>query len=182
MAEDWVFAIDPGTDVSSWVWYGGDEQFPRYTGPYVKVVGRDEDNDEVLHRLAQLPTNDLSKRICVVCEDFEPMGQTVGIESIKTIRWTGRFQQQADRLALDFHFVKRTDVKLHLCQSRRAKDPNIHRVLLDKFGPSLKEAKGTPNFPGPVRGVASHAWSALAVAVTWWDANHRVPQAVQTGG
>jgi hypothetical protein len=57
--------------------------------------------------------------------------------------------------------VFRRDVKLHLCGSARAKDPNIRQALLDRFGPV-----GTKKAPGPLYGVKSHIWSALAVAVT----------------
>ena len=57
--------------------------------------------------------------------------------------------------------VYRKDVKLHLCGSPRAKDPNIRQALLDKLGPV-----GTKRQPGPCYGVKSHAWAALGVAVT----------------
>jgi hypothetical protein len=42
----------------------------------------------------------------------------------------------------------------------RAKDANIRQALIDRFG-----AVGTKKMPGPLFGVSSHYWAALAVAV-----------------
>jgi hypothetical protein len=58
-------------------------------------------------------------------------------------------------------------VKLHLCGSSRAKDPNVRTALLDRFGGA--GAKGTKAAPGPLYGIAADLWSALAIAVTWTD-------------
>jgi len=58
--------------------------------------------------------------------------------------------------------VFRRDVKMHLCGSARAKDANIRQALLDRLGPV-----GTKKAPGPLYGVKSHIWAALAVAVTY---------------
>ena len=65
----------------------------------------------------------------------------------------------------DASLVYREDVKLHLCGSPRAKDANIRQALIDRWG-GKAEAVGTVKKPGPLYGVKSHAWSALAVAVT----------------
>jgi len=75
----------------------------------------------------------------------------------------GRFREAAARHTGDenIQFVFRKDVKMHLCQSMRAKDGNIRQALLDRFGPV-----GTKKTPGPLFGVKSHVWAALAVAVT----------------
>jgi hypothetical protein len=87
-------------------------------------------------------------------------GMPVGREVFETVRWIGRFQQ-AWRDPETVRFVYRKDVKLHLCGSARAKDANIRQALIDKLGPV-----GTKAVPGPLYGVKSHIWSALAVAVT----------------
>jgi len=57
--------------------------------------------------------------------------------------------------------VYRKEVKIYLCGSMKAKDPNIRQALIDRLGDP-----GTKKNPGPTYGVKSHAWSALAVAVT----------------
>jgi hypothetical protein len=64
----------------------------------------------------------------------------------------------------DVSLVFRRDVKLHLCDSPRAKDGNVRQALLDRLGP-----QGTKKAPGPTYGVKSHEWAALAVAVYGWD-------------
>ena len=87
-------------------------------------------------------------------------GMPVGREVFETCVWVGRYIQawhspEAVRL------IYRKDVKLHLCGSPRAKDANIRQALIDKLGP-----QGSKKAPGPTYGVKSHAWAALAVAVT----------------
>ena len=87
-------------------------------------------------------------------------GMAVGKEVYETVRWIGRFQEcwaHPDEVKL----VYRRDVKLHLCGSSKAKDPNVRQALLDLLGP-----QGNKRNPGPTYGVKSHAWAALAVAVT----------------
>jgi len=61
---------------------------------------------------------------------------------------------------------------MHLCKNNRAKDANIRQALLDRFpatGGGKAPQIGTKKQPGPLYGVTSHLWSALAVAVTWAD-------------
>ena len=73
--------------------------------------------------------------------------------------------------------VYRKEVKLALCNSLRARDSNIRRALLDRFGPTRKQAVGTKARPGPLYGVKSHIWAALAVAVTHADTLGLAPPA-----
>ena len=58
---------------------------------------------------------------------------------------------------LDFSLQK---AKMHLCNSPRAKDANVSQALKDKLG-----EVGTAKAPGPLYGIAKHAWAALAVGV-----------------
>jgi hypothetical protein len=91
-------------------------------------------------------------------------GMAVGKEVFETVYWIGRFCQ---RWGDDHHRVYRKDVKLHLCNSMKAKDANIRQALLDRFGG--KAAIGTKKQPGPLYGVKADIWAALAVAVTFAD-------------
>lgn len=103
----------------------------------------------------------------IAIEMVASYGMPVGKEVFETVRWIGRFQQAAeDPEAVEF--VYRLDVKLHLCQNSRAKDANIRQALIDKLGP-----QGTKKNPGPTYGVKSHAWAALAVAVTAFEKTAR---------
>jgi hypothetical protein len=78
--------------------------------------------------------------------------------------WIGRFIEAWDG---PHQLVYRKDVTLHLCNSPRAKDPHIRASLIDRFGG--EGAIGRKAAPGPLYGVKSHAWAALAVAVTAQD-------------
>ena len=87
-------------------------------------------------------------------------GMPVGKETFETVLWIGRFMEawgNDDQVQL----IYRKDVKSFLCGSMKAKDANIRQALIDKLGPV-----GTAKNKGPLYGVKSHAWSALAVGIT----------------
>ena len=95
------------------------------------------------------------------------MGMAVGHEVFDTCRWTGRFQQAVYQRGIypaHMQLVRRNAVKLALCGTPRAKDPNIRQAIIDRFG-----TVGTKKNPGPLYGISSHKWSALAVAITLAD-------------
>lgn len=95
----------------------------------------------------------------LVCEKIASYGMAVGESTFETVFWTGRFCQAFDGL----HYrITRGQVKMHLCQSMRAKEANIRQALIDKFGPT-----GTKKNPGKLYGISKHLWAALAVAVTY---------------
>ncbi len=99
----------------------------------------------------------------IACEMLQCQGMPVGAETFETAYGIGRLMEQAGGL---FAWVRvyRSEVKLHLCGTCRAKDANIRQALIDRFGGS--SAIGTKKAPGPLYGIKSHWWSALAVAVT----------------
>ena len=142
-----ILALDPGTHETGWALLCGH-----------KVEGSGVlPNADVLALLAGW------NAVPVAIEMVASYGMAVGKEVFETCVWIGRFLQVAgeDRTRL----VYRKDVKLHLCGSPRAKDANIRQALIDKWG-GKAEAIGTSKRPGPLYGVKSHAWPALAVAVT----------------
>ena len=84
--------------------------------------------------------------------------------------------------------VERPDIKLVLCGSRAAKDPNVRQALIDRWGgdsvavggkkcPECRQRRtqqsgcglcrgsGWEHPKGVLYGIGSHVWSALAVAV-----------------
>lgn len=150
-----IIGVDPGTEMSAYVVFESANQAePIKSYGYVS-------NDELLLALREktIVPKDGTPYVFVF-EFFESMGQRVGVESIETICWTGRMLEACK----NWHRLKRTDVKLHLCGSRRAKDPDIRRVLLDRFGGDASGRAG-----GPLAKIKKHLWSALAVAVTYAD-------------
>ena len=94
-------------------------------------------------------------------------GMAVGAEVFETCVWIGRFKQTWQACygrANTARMVYRKDVKLALCGTAKAKDANIRQALIDLYGGEY--AIGKKAKPGPLYRVKSHAWAALAVAVT----------------
>lgn len=149
-----VLALDPGTTETGWVLFDG-----------VKV----EDsgvmlNTELLESLSKMPNNGQDLAI----EMIASYGMPVGREVFETCVWIGRFQQ-AWHTPDAVRLIYRKDVKLHLCGTPRAKDPNVRQAIIDLFpatGGGKTPQIGTKSQPGPLYGVSSHAWPALGVAIT----------------
>ncbi len=93
----------------------------------------------------------------VAIEMIASYGMPVGKEVFETVLWIGRFIEAVHPHPVAL--VYRKDVKMHLCGTTRAKDPNIRQALLDRFG---KEA---------TKGIKKDMWAALGVAVTHLDAH-----------
>jgi hypothetical protein len=147
-----MLAVDPGTTQSGWC---------------LLDHGRVRDcGVSANHDVAQMI--DAGGFDSLAIEMIASYGMAVGREVFETCVWIGRFIEcfrDPDAVRL----VYRRDVKLHLCGSPKAKDPNIRQALLDMFprtGGGKTPQIGTKSQPGPLYGVSSHAWAALAVAVT----------------
>jgi hypothetical protein len=146
-----VLAIDPGTTQSGFVTMDGDRLISSGMMPN--------------HEMLALVSGHVGE---VAIEMVASYGMAVGKEIFETVRWIGRFQQAA-RAPEAVRLIYRRDVKLHVCGSVKAKDSNVRQSLLDMFpgtGGGKTPQIGTKALPGPLYGVSSHAWSALAVAVT----------------
>jgi hypothetical protein len=148
-AERIVIGIDPGPEQSAFVMFDGKTVMAHGILP----------NSE----LEAQPT--LWKHEHIFCEMIASYGMAVGASVFETCVWIGRFMSEAfSSSGRDLHRVFRKDIKLHLCNSMRAKDANVRQALIDRLGP-----QGTKKQPGPTHGVRSHEWAALAVAVYGWD-------------
>jgi hypothetical protein len=153
-----LLAIDPGPEQSAYVWLIDGE--PGQSG----IVP----NSEMLTVITDYWTP------TVAIEGIACYGMPVGKETFDTCIWIGRFiEAHGGRHTL----VYRPEVKQHLCRSARAKDANVRQALIDRFGPGKDKAIGKKAAPGPLYGIKSHCWSALAVAVTWWDTKRKEPNA-----
>lgn len=149
-----IYAIDPGTEKSAWLfWNGRSIEYSDITDN-LDLIAWAQDSQHVTCPL--------------VIEKVESFGMAVGAEVFETVFWSGRFAQAygIDKV----HRIGRREVKLHLCGSARAKDANVRQAILDRFGGKDK-AIGTKKAPGPLYGIKSHLWAALAVAITWHDQN-----------
>lgn len=148
-----ILAIDPGMTQSGWVVYDGKAVLHSGVSPNHDVLRLIEE-DQLFDHLA--------------IEMIASYGMAVGKEVFETCVWIGRFKQAAARPD-DTWLIYRREVKLHLCGTTQAKDANVTQAIKDLFpatGGGACPQKGTKSQPGPLYGVSSHAWSALAVAIT----------------
>ena len=139
-----LLAVDPGTTESGWCLFDGRRVLDSGTLP----------NGAMLEHIRAAGVDRLA------IEMIDCLGMPVGREVFETCLWIGRMVQSwrdPDAVRL----VYRREVKLHLCGTARAKDANIRQALIDRLGPV-----GVKKAPGPLYGVKSHAWAALAVALT----------------
>lgn len=152
-----VLGIDPGYEQSAWVLYDGQ-----------KVVEHAiEPNDALLSRLTSGSWR-AGEITAVVLEQIESFGMAVGREVFETVFVTGRLYERARYRTRCVERMSRKMVKLHHCESNRATDSNIRVAIVDRFG-GTEKAIGRKATAGPLYGIKSHEWAALALAVAWWD-------------
>ena len=151
-----VLAIDPGSEQSAYVWYAVNEKLGD-----MGIVP----NEEMLQKCRDV---NCSERDRLVVEQIESYGMPVGRSIFETVFWGGRF---VEAWSGQFAMVPRRTVKLHLCNSARAKDSNVRQALIDRVG-----APGTKKQPGFTYGLKRDLWQAFALAVTYGDG---LPDAIQ---
>lgn len=157
-----ILAIDPGPLQSAYVIWDG----TRKCGAQIM------DNESMAELIAGAGVSHDFDYIAI--EKIACYGMAVGAEVFETCVWTGRFMEVwiAARRALyggkrrysEPLRIPRGEIKVHLCRSTRAKDANVRQALIDRFG-----KPGTKSAQGPLYGVTSHCWAALAVAVCAHD-------------
>ncbi|MGN7250072.1 hypothetical protein [Arthrobacter sp. SAFR-014] len=153
-----ILAIDPGNTHSGFALIDPETCRPLRVG---KIP-----NAEVLHLIATTSYTRLS------VEMIASYGMAVGKEVFDTCVWIGRFVQQHIWAGPDVEhaLVYRRDVKLHHCQSAKAKDANITQALIDRFAYGQpNRGKGTKAAPGWFHGFAADMWQAYALAVLTAD-------------
>lgn len=147
-----TFAIDPGPEQSGWCVLAGGRVLASGVLP----------NAEMLERVAT------RKYATMAIEMIASYGMAVGREVFETCVWIGRFMQ-AWHDPESVQLVYRKQVTMHLCGTTKANDSNVRRAILDLFprtGGGSTPQIGTKKKPGPLYGVASHAWPAIGVALT----------------
>lgn len=155
-----LLAIDPGNEESAAVQFG--EQ---------GIVGFwKATNEEARRNIYRLVDESLgpdgaagSRRYHLAIEMIASYGMPVGREVFETCVWIGRF---IEAWGGPYTLVYRRDVKMFLCGNNAAKDANIRQALIDRYGGKDK-AIGKKKAQGPLYGISSDVWSALAVGVTW---------------
>lgn len=102
-------------------------------------------------------------------EMAESFGAKVWSQVFTTVLWTGRFIEAWTSHGLPFTLVTRREVKNAVAGEHRANDAQIRNALIDRWG-GKEVAIGSKHAPGPLHGVTADCWAALAIAVTFADA------------
>jgi hypothetical protein len=153
-----VLGIDPGTKKTGLVLYDSECN---------KVLEKEilENHESVrwVRKLAHEDRVDIAGIEMMAC-----MGMTVGQETFEACAWIGHWERVLWDLGKETRKVYRVKVKCHHCGSSRATDSNISQALKDRFpatGGGADPWKGIKKQPGPLYGMKSHMWSALAIAM-----------------
>lgn len=154
-----LIAIDPGTVQSAWLAF--DTTAARPVPGYFGIVP----NAELLEMARHWRNWNGPTIGAVVIEQVVSYGMPIGETTIETVHWAGRFAEAA--YSTPVYRIPRLAVRLALCHSTRAKDPNVRAALLDRFGGD--SAIGRKASPGPLHGFVKDLWQALGVACTWAD-------------
>lgn len=148
-----ILALDPGTTQTGWCILNDGK--PEAFGIL--------ENQQMMHEIRNSDDCDL-----MAVEMIASYGMPVGREVFETCVWIGRFVE-AWHKSDEVKMIYRKDVKMHLCGTTKAKDGNVRQALIDSYpatGGGTTPQIGTKSKPGPLYGVSTHVWPALAVAVT----------------
>lgn len=177
-----VLSIDPGTKLSAFLIFDGTKPLDFGKIPNAELLAR-------IHAGQH-------KGCHLAIESMVSYGQMVGQEVFDTCVWIGRLiEAWATRYGeQSYTFLRRADIKSHICGSAKANDSGVREALIYRFGgaekavggkkcPACKgkpkakllpcqtcrESPGYQTAPGPLTGITSDVWSALAIACTHWD-------------
>ena len=153
-----ILAIDPGNTESAYVLYDRDTRTPVEFG---KVL-----NEVLLEKLDELGGHAEK----MIIEMIACYGMPVGKSVFETCVWIGRFIQEWKG---EHELMFRRSVKMHLCNSVKAKDGNVRQAIIDRYLPTgggKVPQLGTKKEPGPLYGMAKDVWAAMGVAITY--SNH----------
>ena len=147
-----ILAIDPGNEISAFVEWDTEKQ---------EIVEKGIWPNDMLGAYLQTPPHRVDR---VLCEMLACYGMPVGKEVFETALWIGRFTVYSAFGGNPVILIYRKDIKMHFCNSNRAKDSNVRQALIDRLG-----KPGTKKQPGKAYGVSKDIWSALAIALYWMD-------------
>lgn len=189
-----VISIDPGTTESAWLIYDAGKICGFAIQPNHDVLG-------MIRNFSQFRDGGKAYINHMAIEMMQSFGMAVGQDVLETVYWIGRFceawETKAVTFADDANCMRlfRKQIVMHLCHNARAKDANVRRSLIDRFGGD-KSTKGPTKCPackgkgemgrpkarcepcrgtgqgepaGPLHGIANDCWSALAISVVHED-------------
>jgi hypothetical protein len=160
-----IYGLDPGYEQSALVGWNTDLVSDSKNGAGV-FEQRLEANQTLLDHLRRLARG--SRGGHLVVERIEAAYGGAGKELFGTEWWCGRFVEAWDAGGNTWSALSRLEVRTALCGSPRAGDPAVRQALLDRHG-GKAAALGTRKAPGPLYGIKSHLWAALALAIVARD-------------
>lgn len=134
--------------------------------------------DFKLYEFGKIDNNDLIERLTALSkavdhaaiEMIASYGMAVGKSVFDTCVWIGRFWQEMKMNGVEPILVYRSQEKMCLCHSMKAKDSNIRTALIDRYAVhDFKTGRGTKKNPDTFYGVAADVWQAIAVGVTVYE-------------
>jgi hypothetical protein len=146
-----ILFIDPGNEQSAYC------VFEPGKGVTPAIVP----NTTLVEILYSCDFSDCSK---VGIEMIASYGMPVGKEVFETVLWIGEFRRILKDKGIAAELIYRKEIKMHLCNSMKAKDGNIAQALKDRFGD-----KGTKKNPGFFYGFKDDMWQAFAGCVYLHD-------------
>jgi len=168
-----ILAVDPGPVNSAWVIWDGSE-----------IVDFDKcENESLMMRVSNCflyleeGGGGLLKPCTMLCDGDEMVieqlacyGKPIGRSILDTAFYSGRLADRWEvatgRIA---HLLERRTVKMHLTGSAKTKDKDIRQALLNRFELGLTPRQRPQ---GMLKGISHDVWSALAVAVVFFDQNY----------
>lgn len=157
-----IFAIDPGNTESAYCIYAPESH---------TVLGFAKIPNFEMRAVIQ---SSLQSPHSYAIEMIASYGMPVGADVFETCLWIGRFKEILESSGESAELVYRKSVKMHLCNSVRAKDSNVRQAIIDQFpaagGGKLPQV-GIKSKPGPLFGVSGDVWAALGVALTFANSN-----------
>lgn len=170
-----IVGIDPGPRSSGLVIY--DLHGPRDGDGRVRLADKAATWETVERELRYLRPHIRAGEVLVCCERVAP-GRT-GWSLVQTSEVIGRVVQLVSdigrdaRAAAPARLLTRREVLMALRVSGRGaeRDKLVRHCLMEMHGGDRIMSIGTKQDPGPLHGMASHAWAALAVVCA-----HRIIQ------
>lgn len=158
-----ILAIDPGNEKSAFCLMNA------YT--YKPIMHGKVENAELLKLIDTVAFHE------AVIERVACYGMPVGREVFETCEWIGRFSQVLCDRCIPVSYIYRSEEKINLCHSARAKDTNIRQALIERFAEhDKKNGKGTKANPDWFYGFSADEWAAAAAAVTWLDKQKEIAE------
>jgi len=109
-----------------------------------------------------------------VIEWLSSYGTIVGENTFRTALVAGQIKERSEAMGIAAYLIKRPEASHILTGQRGAKDKHtkaaIREIYQDAgmaYGGGADPTKGTKKYPGPLYGISSHAWDALAVIIAW---------------